>query len=93
MFLFNAYNNGIFFQYFSTAFDCFLIIQIILVLISILSKNRFAFSLSVIFFFISIVLIRSYFGGMMPYCILLMIFQVAVLLFSIRFKMEFTILD
>lgn len=86
VFLFNAYTNGNFFQDFSSAFNFFVVIQVVLILISVLNKNRMVLNLSVLFFFISLLLIRSYFGGMIPFCIILIFLQITVFSISLKFK-------
>lgn len=86
VFLYNAYVNGSFFQDFYSAFNFFLVVQVILILISVLNKNRLALNLSVIFFFISIVFIRSYYGGMIPFFLVLILFQITVFSLSLLFR-------
>lgn len=86
LFLYNAYFNGIFFTGFYPALIYFSIIQIILIFISAFNKSRFALNLSVIFFFISIALIRSYFGGLLPFFLLLMFLQFSILFLSVKFR-------
>ena len=86
VFLYNAYSYGIFFTSFYSAFIYFLIIQILLIVVSVINKSRLALNLSVVFFFISIALIRSYFGGLVPFFLLLIFFQFTIFFISLKFR-------
>jgi hypothetical protein len=86
VFLYNAYSHSSFFSDFYSALIYFSIVQFLLILISAYNKNRLALNLSVIFFFISIALIRSYFGGLFPFFLLLVLFQFPILFLSLKFR-------
>jgi hypothetical protein len=86
VFLYNAFSNGYFFPDFYSAFNFFLVVQTVLILISAFNKNKFALILSVIFFFISIALITTYEKRLIPFCMVLIILQITIFLFSLKFK-------
>jgi hypothetical protein len=86
VFLYNAYLKGSFFPGYYSALIYFSIIQILLITFSALNKSRYALNLSVVFFFISVALIRSYFGGLLPFFVLLLFFQFSILFLSLKFR-------
>jgi hypothetical protein len=86
VFLYNAYSNGYFFPDFYSAFNFFLVVQTVLIAISAFNKNKFALILSVIFFFISIALITTYEKRLIPFCMVLIILQITIFFFSLKFK-------
>jgi hypothetical protein len=86
VFLFNAYNYGVFFPGFWAAVIFFLIVEILLLVIAITAKSRTVLNLSVLYFFISVALIRSYFGGLMPFFLILIVFLCTTFFFTIKFR-------
>ncbi len=86
VFLYNGLYNKYFFPDFSSAFYFFLATQALLIFLSFLNKNRLSLNLSVIFFFIAITLIRSYFGGLVPFFVLLNIFLPLTFFLSVKSK-------
>lgn len=86
LFQFNSRFGGIFFAGFYSALAYFSVVQVFLMFISIISKNRFTFSLSTVFFFVSIAMIRSAFGHLIPFFLALAILQGIVLAFSLKYR-------
>ena len=86
VFLYNSYHEGIVFPDFNSAFIFFAIILIILIVISVLKKSRFALNLSVIFFFVYVTLIRLDVGALFPFFILLMFLLLSILFLSLKFR-------
>ena len=86
VFLYNGLYNKYFFPDFSSAFYFFLATQALLILLSFLNKNRLSLNLSVIFFFIATTLIRSYFGGLVPFFVLLNVLLPVMFFLSVKSK-------
>lgn len=64
----------------------FFMMQIIATAVSVTGKSRFALNGAIVFFFVSVIMLRIIYGVILPHIILLMCLQVVVSVFCFRYK-------